>query len=217
VGGGSAPAWGIAMQQSIGRTRVVRLGFYFATVALVGVVWIARRHMDAAAFGGIIFSSSSTSDPNQWQQMGLQAISEMNTLLTTLATALLGALGLLLSSGARNRPRTRHLWSAFISALMVGVSIYFGYVGHLHVLWMIKNENFDPNSLVYILPSYSQFYALLIAVFFFADFAVHDLIEEKSDERGQDAIGDRNSSLLGSPVLAGRSYTDASAARQAGD
>lgn len=210
-------AWGITMQQVIGRSRFVRLGFYFATIALVAIVWIARRHMDAAAFGGIIFSSSTTADPNQWQQMGLQAISEMNTLLTTLATALLGALGLLLSSGARNGPRPRHLWSAFISALLVGVSIYFGYVVHLHVLWMIKYENFDPNSLMYILPSYSQFYTLLVAVFFFADFAVHDLIEEKSDELGQDAIGERNSSHLRSPILAGGSYTDASTARQAGD
>jgi hypothetical protein len=204
------------MQQAIGRSRIVRLGSYFATIALVAIVWIARRHMDAVAFGGIIFSSSSTADPNQWQQMGLQAISEMNTLLTTLATALLGALGLLLSSGARNGPRPRHLWSAFISASLVGVSIYFGYVVHLHVLWMIKYENFDPNGLMYILPSYSQFYTLLLAVFFFADFAVHDLIEEKADERAQEAVGDRNSALLGSSVLAGHSYTDASAARQAG-
>lgn len=170
------------MHSATGRPRVSRLIFYIAAILLVVVVWRVQRAMDVAAIqpGTIISASASTSGgPNQWQQMGLQAISDMNSLLITLATALLGGLGFLLSGGLGARTRTRHLWSAFICALLVAISIYFGYVGHLHVLWMIDNQNFDPQSLVYKLPSYSQFYTLLLAVFFFADFAVHDLFEEK--------------------------------------
>jgi hypothetical protein len=167
------------------RTKVSRFIFYIATILLIVVVWRVQRAMDIAAIppGAIISAAATTSSgPNQWQQMGLQAISDMNGLLITLATALLGGLGFLLSGGLGGHTRARHLWSALICAILVGVSIYFGYVGHLHVLWMIDNQNFDPQSLVYKLPSYSQFYALLLAVFFFADFAVHDLFEEKSDE-----------------------------------
>ena len=167
------------MHQITGRARIARFGFYVAVIALVAIVWLVQRHMDAVAFGPSTIISSSSGDPNQRQQMGLQAVSTMNSLLTTLATALLGALGLLLGNRIRPRPQPRHLWSAFVSAVFVGVSLYFGYVGHLHVLWMIKNETFDPYSLMYILPSHSQFYALLLGVFFFADFAVHDLSEEK--------------------------------------
>src|ERR1700730_12531017 len=167
------------MHLAIGRPRTARVGFYVAIILLVAIVWGVQRHMDVIAFGPNTIISYSPGKPNQWQQMGLQAVSEMNSLLTTLATAMLGGVGLLLAKREPARPRPRHLWSAFIIAGFVAISLYFGYVGHLHVLWMIKNETFDPYSLMYLLPSHSQFYALIVGVFFFADFAVHDLSEEK--------------------------------------
>jgi hypothetical protein len=142
-------------------------------------VWRIQRYMDATTFGpNTIFFSSSSGAPSQWQQMGVQAVSETNSLLTTLATGLLAALGLLLNNPGRNRAKPRHLWSAFLCAVGAGLSLYFGYVSHLHLLWMIKNDTFDPYSIVYILPSHFQFYTLLAGAFFFADFAVHDLNEE---------------------------------------
>jgi hypothetical protein len=167
------------MSSTTHQSRRTRLDFYIVVVALVAAVWLIQRHMDAVTFGpGAIVSSSSDNSPVQWRQMGLQAVSEMNSLLTTLGTAVLGALGLLLGNRGADRPRPRHLWSAFVSGIAVGISLYFGYVGHLHVLYMIKVEQFDPYSLLYLLPSHSQFYALLVGVFFFADFAVHDLSQE---------------------------------------
>jgi len=166
------------MQPGTVRRVVARSGFYVAVVVLVLMVWRIQYFMDAKTFGpNTIFFSSSTDAPSQWQQMGVQAVSETNSLLTTLATGLLGALGLLLNRG-RNRPKRIHLYSAFLCAVGGGLSLYFGYVSHLHLLWMIKNNTFDPYSPVYILPSHFQFYTLLAGTFFFADFAVHDLNEE---------------------------------------
>jgi hypothetical protein len=169
------------MHRAIRRSRITRLGFYFAAVALVAIVWRVQHYMDALTVpppNTIISSFSSSGNPNQWQQIGFQAVSQMDGLLTTLATALLGALGLLLVR-VRAGQQPRHLGSAFVSGVFVGLSLYFGYVGHLHVLYMIHTETFDPFSLLYILPSHSQFYALLLGFFFFGDFAVHDLSEEK--------------------------------------
>ena len=157
------------MPEPTQRSRLARMGFYFAVVLAVLIVWQIQRYMNLKSFGpGVIIASSSSSTPSasdqmglQWDQMGLQVVSEKDSLLTTLGTAMMGALGFLLVGGPRTRTRPRHQWSAFVSALCVGVSLYFGYVSHLHVLWMIKSQTFDPYSALYLLPSQGQFYALL--------------------------------------------------------
>jgi len=139
------------------RRKVARLWFDGAAIALAITVWGIQYWMDVITFprGEMLFPASA---PSQWQQMGVQGVSETNSLLTTLATGLLGALGLLWSTKG---PKPRHWWSASLSAVGAGVSLYFGYVSHLHLLWMIKNDTFDPYSRVYLLPSHLQFYALL--------------------------------------------------------
>ena len=149
------------MPEPTQRSRIARLGFYFAVVLAVVIVWQIQRYMDFKSFGPEVIIASSSSGTTgeadrmglQWDQMGLQVVSEKDSLLTTLGTAMMGALGFLLVSGPRNRPRPRHQWSAFISALCVGVSLYFGYVSHLHVLWMIKGQTFDPYSALYLSPA----------------------------------------------------------------
>ena len=162
---------------------ITRLGFYLATIALVIVVWRIQLRTDRVAFPAdqsTVFSSASDA-PSQWQQLAIQALSETNQLLTTLATALLGALGLILSREHR-RSKPRHLWSAALCALCTGLSLYYAYVIHVRLLWMVTIENFDATSPLYRSPSYCQFYFLLAAVFFFADFAVHDLGHDFGEE-----------------------------------
>jgi hypothetical protein len=168
------------MQSATGRRRITRLVFYIAVAALVVTVWRIERNMNVATFPPNTIMSSSPSDtpssPSQWQQMGVQAVSETTRLLTTLATALLAALGLLLVNRDSDRPKPRHLWSAVLSAMGAGVSLFFGFVVHLYLVGMINSESFDAYRLRY--PSYYQFYALLVGAFFLADFAFHDLSRE---------------------------------------
>ena len=72
-----------------------------------------------------------------------------------------------------------HLSAAFACAMSAGLSLYYGYVVHLRLLWMITNKAFDATSAFFVTPSHYQFYALLAAGFFFADFATYNLGEEK--------------------------------------
>jgi hypothetical protein len=142
-------------------------------------VYGIQHYMDVATSSPpdtVISSSSANSSPSQWAQLGFQAMADTNRLLTTLATGLLGALGLLLSNKSRDR-LPKHLWSAFLCAMTTTLSLYYGYVGHLHLLGMIYSENFDPFGSASVLPSHSQFYTLLAGVFFLADFTFHNLIK----------------------------------------
>jgi hypothetical protein len=72
------------MHQAIGRLRIGRLGFYFAAIALVAIVWRVQHGMDVLSFpprNTIISSFSSSENPNlSWQQIGFQAVSQMDSL-----------------------------------------------------------------------------------------------------------------------------------------
>jgi hypothetical protein len=162
------------------RRRIARVWFYLAVVVLVASVWGVQVHMYHKIFSGgdMIFSESSSapSAPSDWQKMAIQAMTDTNSLLTTLGTALLGALGLLMSNHVRDdSKKARHMWAAFLGAVGGCISLYFGYVSHLNLLAMISNGTFSTYDPVYLFSSHAQFYTLLAGAFFFADFAVHDL------------------------------------------
>ena len=154
--------------------RRPRTWFYIATVVLVATVWLVQIHMNQAAtvYPGTTGTSSEVTD---LQKMTVQAMTAANGLLTTLGTALLGALGLLISNRERHSSESRHMWAAFLAALGGGVSLYYGYVGHLNLLWMISNNAVSSDNSLFLYSSHAQFYTLLAGAFFFADFAVSDL------------------------------------------
>jgi hypothetical protein len=68
------------------------------------------------------------------QDKAVDAFLEMNRLLTTLATTLLGAMGLLLFGGFKGRPCSRELWAVIAGAISICLSIYYGYVAYLAVI-----------------------------------------------------------------------------------
>ena len=107
------------------RRRTARLWFYVAVVLLVISVWgIQMRVYERYSAPGTIFSGSSgtPSAPNDWEKMTIQAMTATETQLTSLATALLGAMGLLISNKTRDGSSWRHMWAAFLGAAFAGRS-----------------------------------------------------------------------------------------------
>lgn len=160
--------------------------FYAAAVLVVLSVWTVQMYAYRQVFsvpGTIFFASAGTpaapTPPSDWQKMSVQAMTESNRLLTTLATAMLGALGLLVGSKAQDGSGSRHMWAAFLAALGGTLSLYFGYMSHLNLLAMISNQRPDPYDPVYLFSSHAQFYTLLAGAFFLADFAAHYTSQEK--------------------------------------
>ena len=165
------------MKSPKGERVFTRTWFYVAAFLLVLTVWGGQKLMYHHAYLSPIISESSgtpPATPSDWQKMSMQVMTDTNGLLTTLATALLGALGLMMGRKVSGGAGVRHLWAAFLGALGAVLSLYFGYVSHLNLLGMITNETFNPYNSLYMFFSRAQFYSLLAGTFFFADFAVHD-------------------------------------------
>jgi hypothetical protein len=159
-----------------GKRVFTRTWFYVAALVLVLTVWGLQvlKYHQAYTGANMVLSDGAPAAPSDWQKMSMQVMTDTNGLLTTLATALLGALGLMMGRKVSGGAGPRHMWAAFLGALGAVLSLYFGYVSHLNLLAMITNETFNPYNHLYMFFSRAQFYSLLAGTFFFADFAVHD-------------------------------------------
>lgn len=165
------------MNARVEKPAMSRTRFYSTVFMVVLAVWGLQVLVYQKVYDqpGTIFSqtSSTPADPGDWQKMSVQAMTDTNRLLTTLAMALLGAVGLL-GNDAQRSARGR-IWAALLSAIGGVLSLYFGYVSHLNLLAMISNRTFSAYDPVYQFSSHAQFYSLLAGVIFLADFAIHDL------------------------------------------
>jgi hypothetical protein len=167
------------MPMTVSRTISRRTWFYVAVVILVLLVGGIQYYKNSRIYdeATVISESPYTPTPSGWQKMVVETMTQANGQLTSLGTALLGALGLLVGR-ARNGSKFRHFWAASFAAAAAALSLYFGYTGHLKILSMINTQFVNLDDPVYTFSMNAQFYTLLAAAFFFADFAFHDLSRE---------------------------------------
>jgi len=169
------------MVRTTGHLRLGRFGFYIGAIAIAVVAWLAQRYTS----GQQIFESQVES-LTQLQDQQLQAFLDMNRLLTTLGTTMLGALGFLLASRSKDRAGSSVRWSALASGAFAGLSVFFGYIASEGILFMLRNQFFDLEAPVILWPHTAHFYALLLSVLFFSDFAIHDLNKEDRSARSSE-------------------------------
>jgi len=120
------------------------------------------------------FFSPEMTDPGVISR-ALDAYASVGNLLTTLDTGLIAGLGLLLTYRPKQRYATRDIWPAAVSALCVGLSLYWGYVCSQNVEWAIESAitTLDVDKIQW--PRQLQFFTIVLGVFFFADFVRRDL------------------------------------------
>jgi hypothetical protein len=161
-----------------------RFAFYVGCIVLAVLAYGIEVHMQNSqqVLGEI--STGQLSQPgsiSSAQQAQLSALLEMNQLITTLGTTLMGALGFLLANRKPNS-KSRQLWAAFASFASVGLSIYFGYRAYKDIIDMLQNAQnigwFDVTSGVIAVDRECHFLLFVLGVFFFADFAFHELNQE---------------------------------------
>jgi hypothetical protein len=174
------------MSLTINKQMLVKIRFYGVFVTLAAFVWAVQ----VLAYRNILYAPSTilgtinTSSTVDWSSITVKAMTDINALLTTLGTALLGAVGLLIAK-AGNSSKSGHMWAAFLAAVCGGVSLYSGYECHCFILTMVQysallgNPAFTgPYENAYLIYKDMQFFALLAGAAFLADFAFHDLGEE---------------------------------------
>jgi hypothetical protein len=155
----------IAMRTAKPRT------FFYAVVLLFGLaIWRFEVHLERQSH---VYGEEVT-ELNGVEKAQLDAFSSMNGLLTTLGTGLMGALGFLLAR-RRSSHQLRELIPAFLSFLLVGVSLYFGYHAYQDVLYMLDNETFNLTGGQVLFDREAHFLTFFAGVVVFIDFALLEL------------------------------------------
>jgi len=128
----------------------------------------AHRLAMQGGIAGVVVDSLSDLQTKQ-----LDAYLELNRLLTTLGTTLLGAVFFLMfNSKFTWKSRT---WSAMLGTLSISVSIFFSYVAYLFFIASLGDGTPDVTGSLPHLAQQAHFYTFLLGVVFFADFIFHNL------------------------------------------
>jgi hypothetical protein len=164
------------MSKAMRRAVIFRVAFYSGFAVFVMAVNFELRRLGQIPFALPLAAAPSTaSDP-------LTILTTMGSIIISLSTALLGALGFLLFNGPNVK---RGLWAktlAFLSGVSAAISIYFGYLLYQTALELGSLQIFDPTLPVVVWTRRYQFFAFLLAVLLFGDFALDTFfLEDGSD------------------------------------
>jgi hypothetical protein len=173
------------MMKTTQRGVIRRVAFYAALVCLMLAVAEFQRISAYGVHGAPITTLTDT------EKQALNAFLDMNSLLTTLTTGLLGALGFLLLNGRKVRYEAAAKWLAFGSAVSAALSLYFGYVVYLAISDMLgSGEPLDFTASQIVWPRQAHFYTFLLAALLFGDFAFQAFFSEDQHEPKNHAVGD---------------------------
>jgi hypothetical protein len=166
-------------KQSITRRKMPRLAFYVGCIVLSALAYGVEYHMQQSTNG--VIAQVQPQQPGQIsdaEKAQLSALLQMNQLITTLGTTLMGALGFLLAN-RKTGSGARALWAAGASFACVGLSIYFGYNAYKGVINMLQSAQdigwFDVTHGDIPKERACHFFFFVLGVFFFADFAFNEL------------------------------------------
>jgi len=160
------------------RAIVFRLVFYLGATGFIIAVWQYQKHMTGNWIEPLTPSLSNE------QGRELDALLEMNRLITTLGTGLLAAIGFLLVNAHQTKRGSEAIWAACCSAICVGFSLFFGYVVYLGIISMLQNQYFDLDVGSILWARQAHFYSFLLGVVLFGDFAFHNLhVEDAYDHK----------------------------------
>jgi hypothetical protein len=177
------------MTPKIKRVILFRLMFYIAATAFIVGVWQFQKDFLNGWIQPANQAQGSAPSKEDHDQE-LNALLEMNRLITTLSTGLLGAIGFILINLRQRKRGCEALWAAGASAVCVVFSLFFGYMMYLWVIALLKVESFDFDVPPLMLIRSAHFYAFLLAVVLFGDFAFHNLGMEDGNESKQNATSD---------------------------
>lgn len=162
----------------------------YAVVAFVAIMsWESQDFMKRSAahqltlqggIAGVVVEKLSDVQTKQFD-----AYLELNRLLTTLGTTLLGAVFFLMFNS--KFVWKRRTWAAILGTLSISVSIFFSYVAYLFFIASLGDGAVD---VTVSLPHWAQqahFYTFLLGVVFFADFIFHNLPQNGFSQEGTHA------------------------------
>lgn len=168
------------MPENIARSVIKEYGFYICAFTLAIASWYVQGWIwstSQPARNTVIGAATEFSDTIK---QAVSAYLEVNRLLTTLATSVLGAMGFVLFHQGKLDARAPRLWAAMVGTLLVAVSIFFGYVAYNFLVSILQTGSidFDPSDPIarpLIISQQIHFYTFLAGIIFLADFVFHNV------------------------------------------
>ena len=157
------------MPASRGKSFVVHFVYYLLVATLVYLVWSYSPSDEHIV-------EPRRDNLQNIQEKELETFLDMNRFLTTLAAATIGGLGAIIFNRLKQELNYRQLLLAGLTCFSAGGSLYCGYISYHKVIWMLHSQFFDLNIEGIVVPERLQFLGLVLALFFFGDFALSGLI-----------------------------------------
>jgi len=157
-------------KRGLKRPAVVSFTFYAGLALFAALVWEFTLFMNSRPY-----SLLPVADPAVVSK-ALDSYGAVGSLLTTLATGLLAAMGWLFTSLPKIPSGARDHWPAAAAALCASLSLYFGYVSTQNVQWAIEASVPSLEVCQLQWPRQLQFLGLLLSFLFMADFVRRDWI-----------------------------------------
>ena len=174
-----APRKRRAVNAVLPRDTSVRFYVLFATTVSILVAF-------EALLTSLPFADAIPDYAAALEQRQLDAYLEMIRLLVTLATLAMGGItGFIVNHGRTNLVTGRQRRRAIASWVLCAASLYFGYLAHQQVVWMLNNGFFNPTNPRVWIPTRAQFWSFLACVVVFADFAYGTLKSSASGPGGE--------------------------------
>lgn len=175
------------MAETSPRIRFKDFGFYIVVFLIAVAAWESQKYMYATGEKNIVQSEGGVagevlSQCNGVQQQQIEAYLEINRLLTTLGTTLLGAVFYLLSGGTEKFAWKSRRWAALMGMILVAVSIFFGYVAYSFIISILQNGRCDVSTSYPHWAQQAHFYTFFLGVVFFADFTYCNLMRGNKNE-----------------------------------
>ena len=117
------------------------------------------------------------------QSKQLDAFNENSKLLTTLATALIGAItGFLLHREKNSRLEPGDLRRAIAAWTLAALSVYFGHLTSRQLAWMLQAQFFNLFHATVLWPARAQFWTFFLSAILLADFIYRSVQREQANE-----------------------------------
>ncbi len=142
--------------------------FYIVLLVVIAALFGFELFLNTRPFAA---SKNEEGSLTPLQEKQIELFRESNALLSTLATAAIGAIGALLFNRYKdNEVPPRQRVRATASVILSAVSIYCGYLAHDTVLWMLRHKFLKMDIARLIWSNLAQAWTFLIALLLLADF-----------------------------------------------
>lgn len=157
--------------------RISSAGLYALLVATVVLLMVFERGLGARPV-----LEAQLKDLSEFEKKQLDVFTDMNKLLTTLATGLIAAITGVLLNREKNTSISKEDFRRVIAGwTLAATSLYFGHLTSRQIIWMLQAKFFNLFNDEIWWPARAQFWTFLVSAVLLADFVYRSVRRQKEE------------------------------------